>query len=51
LGGYNQDKLSLTHTQLKAGIANQRHPSHQQRIFSAQFKNRNRNIKWQNKEQ
>ena len=25
---YNRDQLSLTHKQLKVGIANQRHPRH-----------------------
>jgi hypothetical protein len=42
--------LSLIHWQLKIGTANQRHPSHPQRLFSAQFNKGNRNIKW-NKEQ
>jgi hypothetical protein len=34
---YNQYRLSLIHKQLKVGTANQRHPSHQPRFFSAQF--------------
>jgi hypothetical protein len=37
--------------QLKVGIANQRHPSHPQRFFSAQFKKKLGISKWQNKEQ
>jgi CspA family cold shock protein len=30
----------LIHTQLKVGIANQRHPFHSSRFFSAQFRNK-----------
>jgi hypothetical protein len=32
--------LSLIHPQLKAGIANQRHPFYAQRLFSAEFNKR-----------
>ncbi len=44
--------LSLTHTQLKIGTANQRHPFlTSKRIFSAHFKTTEKEHQWQNKEQ
>jgi hypothetical protein len=42
----------LIHGQLKVGTANQRHPSHQQRFFSAHFKAKKKEQRqWQKQEQ
>jgi hypothetical protein len=49
---YNGTQLSLTHEQLKVGIANQRHPLTSSESSQHNPKrNKNRNYQWQNKEQ